>query len=109
MQFTASVSILHLWRRSFCNAIFSNTLVSGHKPCPETHLQTPDPGGKFARGGRRGLRSCALCPSAEMFTQEVPGEPHMAPEEYSVVDGGCLWTAGSGPLGVGLVNTDVLA
>lgn len=42
-----------------------------------------------------------------MLTQEVPGEPHKAPEE--LVEGGCLWTVGSGPLDLGLVSTDVLA
>lgn len=52
-----------------------------------------------------------LCPrlAPEMFTQEVPGEPHMAPEEHGVVEGGCLWTAGPGPLDLDLVNTDVVA
>lgn len=44
-----------------------------------------------------------------MFTQEVPEEPHMAPEEHNMVEGDCLWTVGPGPLDLGLVNTDVLA
>lgn len=44
-----------------------------------------------------------------MFTQEVPGELHVAPEEHRMVEGGCLWPVGPGPLDLGLVNTDVLA
>lgn len=44
-----------------------------------------------------------------MFTQEISGEPHTAQEEHSMVEGGCLWTVGPGPLDLGLVNTDLLA
>lgn len=55
--------------------------------------------GEVCTGSRRQLQCAyALYLSTEMFSQEVPGEPHMAPGEHSVVavSGGesCSWWSG---------------